>query len=285
MPTYNRPGDLRKFITEISKQTYPWLNVYIVDDASSVELESIIPVSSCISYIKLDTNRGQTYARNFALRNYCKGDIVILLDDDAWFTDHEAIEKVVNYFTDNLQLGAVMFDLEEPGKKLLSSQRGLRDREKIGSFIACACAFSRRALIEVKGFTDFLHSYGEETDLTLKLFSNKYDIIFSSQVLVYHNYLPGKRDMEWYLRFRKNSTRNDLLIILMRFPWFLVPPFFIGKFLSNLIYTIRSGRNLLSSTTATFKGLLSALALSKKAIMKRESISYSTFKIWYKLRW
>lgn len=284
VPTYNRPDDLCKFIEEVSKQKYPELNVYIIDDHSDCDLSLLIPATSVFKYTRLESNSGQAFARNFALK-HSHGDIVVLLDDDAWFVNINAIESIADYFTNDAKLGGVMFDLQEPGRELLSVQRKLNDKDEIGSFIACACAFRRDALMKVGGFTNFLHSYGEETDLTLKLFAEGYKLLFSNKILVYHNYQPVNRSKAWYLRFRKNSVRNDMLIILMRFPWYIVLPYCIGKFSSHLIFTIRSKRYTASSIAATFSGFISALALANKALAQRKPVSMEVLKTWLKLRW
>lgn len=284
VPTYNRPRYLERFVIEISKQTYSNYQVYVVDDNSACDNKSVIPADDRYKYFRLKKNQGQTFARNYAL-DQATGDIVILLDDDAWFLDDDAMEKIIQYFTEDDRLGCLMFDIQEPGKELLSRQKNLKDRENIGGFIACACAFRKEALQKIGGFTDFLHSYGEETDLVLKLLPHAYKIKFSKRIKVFHDYYPAKRSEEWYLRFRKNSVRNDILIIMMRFPWYSVPFFILGKFWSHLRYTLGNKRSLLRATFSTFSGFFSALTNVNKAFRHRKPLSHSLFKVWLKTRW
>lgn len=284
VPTYNRPEHLKKLVKEISKQSYPSYQVYIVDDNSACDNKSVIPKDNKYKYFRLQKNLGQTFARNFAL-GQSKGEIVIFLDDDAWFMDDDALVKIIKYFDEDDHLGCLMFDLQEPGKEWLSRQKNLKDGDHIGSFIACACAFRKEALQKIGGFTDFLHSYGEETDLALKLLPLRYNVKFAKGVKVFHNYYPDKRSEEWYLRFRKNSIRNDVLIIMMRFPWYAVPPFIVGKFFSHLKFTLMNKRNVLAASIYTLSGFFSAIGMLNKAIAQRKPLSQKLFKVWLKIRW
>ena len=98
VPTYNRLADIHKFVDEILAQTYPAFTVYIVDDCGDCDLNWLVHYDVKIHYIRLQKNQGQSSARNVAIK-MGKGDIVVSLDDDAWFLDDkEALTKLAERF-------------------------------------------------------------------------------------------------------------------------------------------------------------------------------------------
>ena len=219
VPTYNRSDDIKKFVDEILKQTYPHFCVYIIDDHGECDLSWLTEFHDKISYKRLSKNQGQATARNVAIKEGI-GDIIISLDDDAWFyEDDNAIEKVVNYFEQPNNTGCLMFDILEPGKEWLGDIRGLKNNEEIGSHITCGCAYQRKALDKIEGFNEFFHSGAEESDISLKLIYFGYNLVFSRKIRVFHNYNGSERSRKWYNKVRYNTTRNDLLIVLMYFPF------------------------------------------------------------------
>ena len=115
VPTYNRPNDIKKFISEITKQTYSDYKVYIIDDCSDKDISHLIPDNKHFYYERLSKNIGQTGARNIAIKKG-NGDIIISLDDDAWFLDNSAFENIEKLFSNNNNTGCFLFNIEEPNQ-------------------------------------------------------------------------------------------------------------------------------------------------------------------------
>ena len=102
VPTYTRPDDIKKFVDEILSQSYDKFNVFIIDDHGEADLSWLLNYNSKIHYTRLSKNQGQASARNIGIKKGV-GDIVVSLDDDAWFyKDIEALKKVANYFILNI---------------------------------------------------------------------------------------------------------------------------------------------------------------------------------------
>ncbi|MDI3521539.1 MAG: hypothetical protein PWR04_1527 [Anaerophaga sp.] len=280
VPTYNRPNDLKKFIDEIQKQDYQNYKVIIVDDNSKLPIDHLIPQNDHFLYEKLNKNSGQAYVRNYAVKKG-KGSIIVFMDDDAWFTQINHLSKIPQYFEEDPRAGCLMFDIKEPKRKLLSERHKLENGQELGDFIACGCAFTRSAFQSTNGFSAMFHSYGEETDIAIQLLKKGYKTIFAKDILVYHNYQPGKRTKAWKKRFIKNSVRNDLLIIALRFPWFLIIPYLFLKFGSRLLHTLKTEKNIHYSFLGLFT-FFNAILFQKK--LKRSPLSFSLFKHWLSIR-
>ncbi len=285
VPTYNRPKDIEKFVTEIQKQTYLDYHVYIIDDCGEHPIEHLIPLNGRFTYIKLPANKGQAYARNVGIEQG-NGDIIVSLDDDAWFENEDALFMVQKYFDEYTGLGCLMFDVRSPNEAYLSQLQNIQaDGQLIGSHITCGCAYSRKVIEQIGGFNKFIHSVGEETDVTLKMVRSGYELRFAKRIHVYHNYMPGERSAAWYRRSRFNATRNDILIVVMHYPLPWVLPYFFGKYLSHVMFSFRNKRSPFTVGFYSLWALPAAIYMLSRAIQHRKPVSMEQFRKWIKLRW
>lgn len=284
VPTYNRPDDIKKFVFEIQKQTYKNFNIFIIDDNSTDNIQELIPVEDLrFKYYKLDKNQGQAFARNFAV-NKSTSRYLFFLDDDAYFLDENALANFINKVKDDDSDGW-MFDVLEPQKKPLSTRINFNSGDSIGEFIACACAFKRQSFLESGGFLPYFHSYGEETEIVMRMILQNKKMSFLPEIKVYHNYLPTIRNRSWKQRFMRNSMRNDVYIILLHYPFYFIPFYFFGKFFSRLFFEFRHSENKFDSFFHTLKGLLEGLVGFIRIFHTRKALSYNQFLYWKKIRW
>ncbi len=284
VPTYNRGEELKKFFFEIKKQTFKNYKIIIIDDCSSIPINQFIPNDDRIIYRRLDKNKGQAFARNIGLE-LCTSDIVVSLDDDAWFEDVDGLAKIFEYFDKSLKLGCLMFNLKEPGTQYISQSYNLPDGSITTDHKTCGCAYSKKALNDIGQFCGFFHSGAEETDITLKLIKRKYEIRFAEKIKIFHNYKANTRNEKWYLKVRFNTLKNDLLIVLLRFPIIYIIPYFFGKYFSHLRYNITNKRSILK---LTLYSLLAPFKAIQQYILHLNSIDRLTinqFKFWLKYRW
>jgi glycosyltransferase involved in cell wall biosynthesis len=86
MPTYNRASLLGRAIRSALNQTYNNLEIIVVDDASSDDTPDVVKAfqDQRVRYIRHDTNRGGSAARNTGIRNATGEFIAFLDDDDEW---------------------------------------------------------------------------------------------------------------------------------------------------------------------------------------------------------
>lgn len=102
-PMYNAERFVEKTIKSVLNQTYSNWEMLIVDDCSTDNSANIVKSyaqrDSRIKYLKSDSNKGVSNARNIALAN-AKGQYIAFLDsDDMW---HESkLEKQVSFMKKN----------------------------------------------------------------------------------------------------------------------------------------------------------------------------------------
>lgn len=87
VPTYNRPRQLREALETIDQQTYPNLEIVVVNDAGS-SVEEVVRAFPRARAINHTNNRGPAATLNTAM-HAARGEwFAFLDDDDLWFNDH-----------------------------------------------------------------------------------------------------------------------------------------------------------------------------------------------------
>jgi glycosyltransferase involved in cell wall biosynthesis len=83
IPTHNRAALLARAIRSVQAQTYDNLEIIVVDDLSTDNTRDIVQGfgDPRIRYIRHETNRGGSAARNTGIRA-ARGDVIAFLDDD-----------------------------------------------------------------------------------------------------------------------------------------------------------------------------------------------------------
>lgn len=187
-PTHNRCYILWQAIQSVLKQTYPFFELLIMDDASTDETEKLVQqfTDPRIRYFKLTKNIGPSAARNYGLKK-AKGKYIAYLDsDNQWHkefleTMHKAFkkhpDKVVLFCKKNYRLTLV----DEKGK-----EKSLRDEfTKYKKYFDLKRLWQRRILIDTNsichkrneiiklGGWDEDLSFWEDWELTLRI-SQKY---------------------------------------------------------------------------------------------------------------
>ncbi len=89
LPTYNRASLLVEAMESVLRQTYPHLELIVVDDGSTDDTAQQVHrfADPRIRYLRLDANRGVSHARNRGLQE-ARGELIAFQDsDDLWAPD------------------------------------------------------------------------------------------------------------------------------------------------------------------------------------------------------
>ena len=131
--TYKRDKPLRKAIESLAQQTYPNIEIIIVDDNANknwnAKVEKIIEKYShlnMITYIQNKTNQGSAKTRNIGIRE-AQGEYVTFLDDDDIYLP-DKIENQVKHMID-VDSDFSITDLE------LFSEKGIRIEKRTREYI------------------------------------------------------------------------------------------------------------------------------------------------------
>lgn len=109
--THNRSELLKKAVESVKRQTYPNIEIIVVDDASTDNTEQICQNMQGIRYFRIEPedSAGSNKARNEGIK-LAQGEYIALLDDDdEWLPTK--VEKQVLFMQKNPDYGAVYCDM------------------------------------------------------------------------------------------------------------------------------------------------------------------------------
>lgn len=246
IPTYNSGHHIVECVESVLSQTYPHIEIIVVDDGSTDGTQAILfPYVSQqkIRYLR-QPNQGPAAARNLAIRN-SNGDFIAFVDaDDVWLP--EKLERQLAIFRNRDNVGLVYSDGKSIGEKwemLTKTSRRMREYEKRkaelylrgqvykgllnSNFILTSSVVVRRNVLEKTGlFLEKMYarrfSYGEDFELWLRI-ARVSEIDFVPQELVErrlhvnqltHDKRNGYRQLcslYQYLFFQNGSTEKHVI--------------------------------------------------------------------------
>ncbi len=252
--TYNSASIIEPCIKSIVNQTYPNVEVIIVDAGSTDETvrvcEGIYPKVKVV----LDRdNYGYCFAENLGISE-SRGDFVLMINSDAWM-DNRCIEEMVKTASADSAVAAVAPKIFLPlrgmrldsagtyfakdfsgmnrGHMEVDSERYDEECEVFG--VSDAVALYRRSSLEIVGRYDprFV-AYQEEADLCIRLRMAGFKIVFNPRALGYH--LSSATVGEFSLKKIMLSERNVWWTGIKNCPTGLLPYCGINLVLRYLAY-------------------------------------------------
>lgn len=201
VPTFNREKLILRALESIFTQTYPNIEIIIVDDNSSDNTEGVVKElnKKNIKYFKHTENTGGGGARNTGILN-ASGDFLTFLDSDDEYVN-DKIETQVKYFLDSkcddktILFGPVIMN-DGKTSVILPKYRDIKDLD-IMDYI-----FIEEGLIQTN--TIFLKSdFAKEVlfDNTLRKHQD-YDFVLRASKLGAKFQMSEKPLTIWYIDFR-----------------------------------------------------------------------------------
>lgn len=110
---YNGAAFLAQSLDSLMAQTQDGVEVIVADDASTDATPQVLTQYAArydnIRTLRLDSNHGQAYARNQALK-LAQGSYICFLDADDWY-DSDALRQAVDVFSHHPRTDCVLFDV------------------------------------------------------------------------------------------------------------------------------------------------------------------------------
>ena len=180
MPTYNREKTIKRALDSLLNQTYPNIEIIIVDDGSNDNTSDIINnyTDKRINYIKLAKNEGANYARNYGI-SVANGKYITFQDSDDE-ADLNKIDELVDFINKNkcdIVFCNVRVKKKNKYKILIKKQISENEiLEKLlwGNFISIEGLLLKRSILKEVTFDDSLLRF-QDWDLIIRLVQ-KYSI-------------------------------------------------------------------------------------------------------------
>jgi glycosyltransferase involved in cell wall biosynthesis len=178
IPTYNRAGPLRLAIESVRSQTYPGLEIIVVDDGSDDETADLLRTYDDCRYIRISHSGLPAVARNAGLRASSAAYISFLDSDDEWLPQklHSQMEAMretpCGFVCSNAHV--VSTDPRIPSGPYLPAREkhsGLVLRELLsGNFVITSSVVLKRECLDAGGFSEDPRLRGlEDYDLWLRI--------------------------------------------------------------------------------------------------------------------
>lgn len=219
---WNRHRDIVDNIHSLQRQTWPHLEIIVVDNGSTDDSVAELREMEGIRLIELDRNYGPAHARNEGFRA-ARGEFLLLLDSDS-FIGRTGVSKLVTRM------------LSDPGVAILGcrvmnwysgeidqwfyphSYQAMGDQEfETYSFSAAGALLRAEAVRNAGGFWSDLFIYNEEVDLSIGVFKQGYRILYLPTIPVFHRASPeGRTPSKQYFHYQ---ARNWIWILYKHYPF------------------------------------------------------------------
>ena len=207
--TYNCAEYLAQAIDSVLAQTYPNLEVQVVDDGSSDHTKAVLsryradPRVHCHE----QANAGQTSAKNRGIRE-STGEFIAFCDaDDIWLPHKLAVQIPVFAGRDRLAVVYSRVAAISPDGKRLTGPRidhyvSGRITEALfkTNIVPFGTAVIRRACLQEMGSFDERYRMGIDWELWLRL-STHYEFHFVDEVTYLYRIWPGQMSRNWWGRY------------------------------------------------------------------------------------
>jgi len=174
--------------------------------------------------VRLAENAGVAGGRNAGVQA-CAGDVVLFLDDDAWYPDAAALgDHVAARFAADPTLAVLSLRVTDPdggsGGRWHVPRLRASDPERssvVTTFAGGVCAIRRSAYLEAGGFPEAFFFGHEETDMSWRLLDLGYLIEYDAAATVCHPAVHNARHPTWY----RLEARNRVWLARRNLPWAL----------------------------------------------------------------
>jgi GT2 family glycosyltransferase len=237
--TWNRRKDLSRSIESALAQSYPNIEVVVVDNASTDGTAQMVARDFAqVRLVRSATNLGCPCGRNLGFA-HCHGKYIYMLDDDGWLSE-DAIEVSVRRAESDESLAVVMSRIHQfqHGQTVLRRPEGLEAPVYLGTFSG-GCSLVRRLALEATGYfpNDFSRQ-AEEFDLMLRLADLGYWCQLEPASVMFHAPNPVGRSNRVTI-FYNLRNGNKTAVRLLPWPWCVLKP--AGNIIHALGQAVRHG--------------------------------------------
>lgn len=211
--THNRCPDAIRAIESCLFQTET-CEILVYDDASHDQTaETLRARFDSIRVVRSESRVGLITLRNRGFRE-ATAEIIVSIDDDAYFTDPATLTQVVQMFDHYPLAAALALPFIEP-HSARAAMPPVPRATRMRSYIGCAHAIRRHVALAVGGYLELLVHQGEERDLCIRLLDRGYEILSADTPWIVHLY-SSQRDQS---RVNYYGFRNTILFCWIRLPF------------------------------------------------------------------
>lgn len=228
--TYNRANYLDQCIKSLLNQSYPNLEIIVVNGPSIDNTSDVLEKYNMIKILNQHKLDGLSAARNIGIKE-SRGEIIAFIDDDA-IADNDWIKYLI-FGYQSKSVGGVGGLVYGPQKSAIQFDNGSINKYGLPTLIrkvnrklssnefpilmGTNCSFRRETLFEIGGFDPYFKYYHDESDLCIRIKKKGKDILFNRDAVVIHEMAEGynrqtPHDLNWY-----EIMKNIIYFIIKNF--------------------------------------------------------------------
>jgi len=233
----DRGAELERAVRSALAQRAAAVEVIVVGNGADV----VAPAA--VSVLRLPENIGVAGGRNAGVAA-ASGDVILFLDDDAWYPGQDVGRHVAERFAAEPDLAVLSFRVVDPDSGAGARWHVPRLRagdpqrsSEVTTFAGGACAVRRSAFLAAGGLPEAFFYAHEETDLAWRLLGLGYRLEYDAAVVLAHHLEPNARHAGFY----RLDGRNRVLLARRNLPWPLACAYLLNWFALTVLRE-RSGR-------------------------------------------
>jgi len=236
----DRPTDVARAVQSAQEQQGVDVEVVVVGngaDPGSFE--------ASVRTVRLPDNVGIPAGRNVGAA-MSEGDIVLFLDDDAYYASPDTVRHLCDAFAADERLGVVSLRIRDPAGGPGARRHVPRLRasdparsSEVTTFLGGASAVRRDLFDRIGGFPDGFFYAHEETDFAWRAIDAGYRIRYDADAEICHPALPPTR----HAQFHRLNARNRVFLARRNLPWSLAALYLLDWMVLTVLRT-RSPRQL-----------------------------------------
>ncbi len=228
--TFGRREELEGCLRSILDQEMEDFEVILIDNNVDEEISQQVTKTvdqlnnGRIKHFDSPDNLGVAGGRNLGIEK-AAGDILVFIDDDAFFERADSLSNALQLFGDNPELGAIAFKIIDYSSRRIQRKEFPHRNKKLNPdqqfettyFVGAGFAARKMAITRARLFCEDFFYGMEELDLSFRLLDVGYRIFYYPEVIVWHKpsssgrLVPGK---VW-----QNTLENRLKLSLRNLPW------------------------------------------------------------------
>jgi glycosyltransferase involved in cell wall biosynthesis len=264
----DRREELRRALQSVTRQSLD-CELIVVDDGSADGTADLVRDEFPTALLYSHRESAGPMSRRTEAVAAARTEIVVSLDDDAWFRSTDTLAEIVESFDEGgPQIGAVALPASDDPVRLTTERGVVR---VTGLFRGGAAAFRRAAFLEAGGFRPLLRITGGERDLALRLLDAGYLIRVAWLSAPLGHRPSATRDVRERDRM---GRRNDLLIGWLDVPATSLPGYLARMLTHALSLAVRSKR-----PGAMARGVVEGMAACLAYRSLRDPVTRSTYRL------
>ena len=234
--TQNRHELLKRCLSGLANQTFRDVEIVVLDDGSENPVdEDVLAVYTGglpVRCLLAEHPMGIAKGRNFLMIN-ASGNLLCVLDDDAYFEDPHALHRIVHTFEKRPEVGILAFKiidyryglirlLTPHSQHHLRKEAGVTDARHYASyFLGGGHAIRKEVFLRCQGYSPHFFYGHEELDLSFKALEAGFRIFYEPTIQAHHQPVPQKGATQHGAKQRERlffHIRNRLFLAYQHLP-------------------------------------------------------------------